>query len=162
MIKILYMLIMIGISLPESFKSTREINIEKNLVAPCCLGGTIHGHDDNTYTVGIKSLISELVQKNIDKEKLFKIYNDLYKPSSGIYQIDLPPIISSVDIGTLFRKIERSMSDKEILSLFASIHGNHILSDPPSNIYGVWLIPLICFFIGVFIIVSFISKKTIK
>ena len=162
MIKILYILIMISVSLSESFKSIREINIEKNLVAPCCLGGTIHGHDDNTYTVGIKSIISELVQKNIDKKKLFKIYSDLYKPSSGIYQADLPPVISSVDIGTLFSQIDKNMNDEEILSLFASIHGNHILSDPPSNIYGVWLIPLICFFIGFFTIVSFISKKTAK
>ena len=79
MIKVLAMLIILNVSLCDSFKSSRAINIEKNLVAPCCLGGSIHGHDDNTYTVGIKSLVYELVQEDINQKKLFEIYSKCSK-----------------------------------------------------------------------------------
>ena len=162
MIKVIALLVILNVSLCDSFKSSRVVNIEKNLVAPCCLGGSIHGHDDNTYTVGIKSLIHELVQEDINQTKLFEIYKILYNPSSGIYQVDLPPIISNTDIQSIFNGISSSMSDAEILAVFAKIHGNHILSDPPSYIYGIWLIPLICFFIGIIFIFSFVSRKAIK
>ena len=162
MIKLLTFLLIINISFTDGFKSDREIYIEKNIIAPCCLGGSIHGHDDNTYTIGIKALIHELTQEKIDNYKIFQIFNDLYKPSSGMYQVDLPPIISINEIEKKLNSIGKNISDQEILNIFSSIHGNQILSDPPSNVYAVWLIPLIFFFIGIIFIFSIIQRKNIK
>ena len=160
--KVFFVLFIISFSICEEFKSNREINIEKNLIAPCCSGGSIHGHDDNTYTMGIKALVHELVKNNIDKKKIMKIYYNLYGPQSGISESDLPPIISDSTIKDTFNRIHSNMSDREILNLFAKIHGNQILSSPPSNIYGVWLIPLIFFIIGLGFVFSLTKSKIIK
>ena len=104
--------------------------------------------------------INQLKADNINlKNKITKNLRCLVCQGQSIYDSD-SEFANSLKV-LVDRKLDDGLSEKQIYSFFKDKFGEWILYDPElnKNTYVLWLLPILLFFIGGAIIITFYNKK---
>ena len=148
------------------FTDHKNKTIQESLIAPCCGGGIIYEHENNSIIKGMKKIIKTLTN-DVSSGNQGIIINQIadYYTKNADKMTYAPPIISYNElINLLNTEINSPVTNNSIVNLFEKIHGPIILSVPNNSAFGsfAWLFPsiiLLLFLIyGIFMIYKLKTK----
>ena len=144
----LYLIFITSVLISEvQFTNEKNMIIQQSLVAPCCGNGVVYEHEDNAITRGMKKIIKNLVDDEINNNQLEQIVS--YYTSNSHKMIYAPPIVTYNELQNLLnQKFDSTMRETSIVELFEKIHGPIILSAPNNSALGLfaWVFPFIVLF----------------
>ncbi len=157
----LLFLLCISLVFPQ-FKSEMEKQMESILMAPCCGGGTLAEHSDNTMTLNIKAILRALTTEEYDKQHILDLFELAYK-TQNMMNAHFSPQTKQPDqvLAHVSEVVHPSMTADEIADLFVWIHTDRIRSAPEESGVGgllAWNTPAAILLAGIILMTLVVQR----